>query len=241
MALYWVIFIISFFVPDCMALKKDVILTREYVLSDMLPKTGNTNYIETKHCDSRIQCAAVCVFCAGILYNRMTGTCHLLKALLSDKSSDRSRKDTGWELYINLNVCESGWQLYNAHCYINIQKKVTWTEARDYCSSVGAYLSRIETKDENDWIVDIILPAMNQEICVAFPWLCCETWIGANDRDMEGEFQWTNKENLQYENWIPGEPSDHNGSEDCVRICDNGLWNDVRCDRSSNIICEKDL
>lgn len=50
-----------------------------------------------------------------------------------------------------------------------------------------------------------------------------------------------NKENLQYKNWIPGEPSDHNGAEDCVRICDNGLWNDVRCDRSSNIICEKDL
>lgn len=73
------------------------------------------------------------------------------------------------------------------------------------------------------------------------PWLCCETWIGANDRDMEGEFQWTNTENLQYENWIPGESSDHSGSEDCVRICDNGLWNDVRCDRSSNIICEKDL
>lgn len=36
---------------------------------------------------------------------------------------------------------------------------------QDYCSSVGAYLSRIETKDENDWIVDIILPAMNQGKC----------------------------------------------------------------------------
>lgn len=36
---------------------------------------------------------------------------------------------------------------------------------QDYCSSVGAYLSRKETKDENDWIVDIILPAMNQGKC----------------------------------------------------------------------------
>lgn len=58
---------------------------------------------------------------------------------------------------------------------------------------------------------------------------------------MEGEFQWTNKENLQYENWMPGEPNNDYGSEDCVRICDNGQWNDVGCDRSSNIICEKDL
>lgn len=149
---------------DCIALKKNVFLTREDAFSDMLPKTGNANYFETKHCDSRIQCAAVCVFCAGFLYNRMTGTCHLLKARLSEKFFDRSRKDTGWELYIHLNgwslswgknrstiyiidkqnndffklkftsikftVCESGWQLYNAHCYINIQKKVTWTEAK---------------------------------------------------------------------------------------------------------------
>lgn len=110
MALYWVIFIISFLVPDCMALKKDVILTREDVLSDMLPKTGNANYIETKHCDSRIQCAAVCVFCAGLLFNRITGTCHLLKARLSEKSYDRSRKDIGWEHYINLNGRYLSWE-----------------------------------------------------------------------------------------------------------------------------------
>lgn len=36
---------------------------------------------------------------------------------------------------------------------------------QDYCSSIGAYLSRIETKDENDWIVDTILPDMNQGKC----------------------------------------------------------------------------
>lgn len=49
------------------------------------------------------------------------------------------------------------------------------------------------------------------------------------------------KENLQYGNWIPGEPNNDYGSEDCVRICDNGLWNGVGYDTSSNIICEKDL
>lgn len=54
MFLYWVIFIILFFVLDCMVFKKDVILIREYVLSDMFLKIGNVNYIEIKYCDSRI-------------------------------------------------------------------------------------------------------------------------------------------------------------------------------------------
>lgn len=54
---------------------------------------------------------------------------------------------------------------------------------------------------------------------------------------MEGEFQWTNKTC----NTGTGEPNNDYGSEDCVRISDNGLWNDVRYDRSNNIICEKDL
>lgn len=54
MVLYWVIFIILFFVLDSMVFKKDVILIREYVLSDMFLKIGNVNYIEIKYCDSRI-------------------------------------------------------------------------------------------------------------------------------------------------------------------------------------------
>lgn len=118
MALYLVIFIISFPVLDCMALKKNVFLTREDAFSDMLPKTGNANYIETKHCASRIQCAAVCVFCAGLLYNRITGSCHLLKARLSENCFDRSRKDTGWELYINFNGWYLSWKKHQSSIYI---------------------------------------------------------------------------------------------------------------------------
>lgn len=121
MALYWIIFIISFLVPDCMALKKNVILTRDVAFSDLLQITGNANYIETKHCDSRLQCAAVCVFCAGFLYNRMTGTCHLLIARVPEKSIERSPKDTGWELYTNLNGLSESWKksAYRFTLYMN--------------------------------------------------------------------------------------------------------------------------
>lgn len=121
MALYWIILIISLLVSDAMTLNRDVMFTKYATFSDLLPISGIANYIETKQCDSRVQCAAVCVFCAGLLYNRMTGTCHLLKARLPEKFFDRSPKDTGWELYINLNGLSLSWT-QSAHrftLYIN--------------------------------------------------------------------------------------------------------------------------
>lgn len=86
-----------------MTLTMDVILTRDVAFDNLLPTTGYVNYMETKQCDSIIQCAAVCVFCAGLLYNQNTGTCHLLKARLYETSFDRNRTDIGWGLFIHNN------------------------------------------------------------------------------------------------------------------------------------------
>lgn len=67
MTLYLIIFILSFLVSDAMTLTRDVMLTKDAAFSDLLPMSCIANYIETKQCDSRIQCAAVCVFCPGLL------------------------------------------------------------------------------------------------------------------------------------------------------------------------------
>eukprot|EP00105_Crassostrea_gigas_P013893 XP_011430368.2 PREDICTED: uncharacterized protein LOC105330408 [Crassostrea gigas] len=145
-----------------MTLTMDVILTRDVAFDNLLPTTGYVNYMETKQCDSIIQCAAVCVFCAGLLYNQNTGTCHLLKARLYETSFDRNRTDIGWGLFIHNNVCELGWHLYNDHCYIYIEMNATWVQGKDHCDSVGAYLSRIESKEESDWVSNTLLPTMDQ-------------------------------------------------------------------------------
>lgn len=87
----------------------------------------------------------------------------------------------------------------------------------------------------------IALICSHLDICDTDIWRCCKTWIGANDQDIDGEFQWTNKENVTYVNWSSGEPSSPTSAEDCVRICDRGVWNDADCNLISNIICEKDL
>lgn len=78
-------------------------LNKSGAFDNLLPTTGSVNYMETKQCDSIIQCVAVCVFCAGLLYNQNTGTCHLLKSRLYETSFDRNRTDIGWGLFINNN------------------------------------------------------------------------------------------------------------------------------------------
>lgn len=55
----------TYLVSDTMTLTMDVILTRDVAFDNLLPTTGSVNYMETKQCDSIIQCAAVCVCCAG--------------------------------------------------------------------------------------------------------------------------------------------------------------------------------
>ena len=54
-------------------------------------------------------------------------------------------------------------------------------------------------------------------------------WIGANDRDLEGTFTWSNKQcNSVYTSWSTGEPNgaaagnDVDGDADCVRMCPPG-------------------
>lgn len=53
-------------------------------------------------------------------------------------------------------------------------------------------------------------------------------------------FQWTNKANVVFSNWISGQPDDDGGDEDCAALCLNGQWNDYPCTRLLNTICEKD-
>ena len=60
-------------------------------------------------------------------------------------------------------------------------------------------------------------------------------WIGLNDMAFEGKFEWQHSFTPlgNYTNWIPGEPSNTLGDEDCVImvVTDNWSWNDFHCDR----------
>lgn len=234
------VFMSFFFYRDIISLNVNFYFERNDNFTDLLPITGDVNYIDTKNDLSVFQCAGSCVFCAGFLYNSGSRTCHLLKGLFNESSFNRSRVDIGWELYESLNVCGLGWHLYRTHCYTYLELKKTRAEAKDYCASTGAYLVQIDTRDENEWIKETLQPPLNgSETCSNM--FCCDSWIGASDQDKEDVFQWTNKENVVFSNWISGQPDNYGGGEDCVALCLNGQWNDYPCTYHLNTICEKDI
>lgn len=40
-----------------------------------------------------------------------------------------------------------------------------------------------------------------------------------------------------FRNWQPGQPDNRNSPEDCVRIYDDGLWNDWPCEKYEKSVC----
>ena len=73
------------------------------------------------------------------------------------------------------------------------------------------------------------------------------TWIGLTDRQTEGDFEWADGAQLDYENWDRGEPNNNSGDggEDCASILtDRGrasFWDDRPCNRAYSFVCERAL
>lgn len=96
------VFMIFFLVGDTMAQNRKFCFERDETFKDLLPITGNVNFLETKYDLSQIECASRCAFCAGFLYNSASGTCHHVKTRLIQESFNTSLVDIGWEFYIRL-------------------------------------------------------------------------------------------------------------------------------------------
>ena len=61
-------------------------------------------------------------------------------------------------------------------------------------------------------------------------------WIGAHKVD--GQWQWSNGDNWEFEKWLPNEPNnDSSAEENYVRIDSNQGWNDYY-DTNSYFLCE---
>ena len=75
------------------------------------------------------------------------------------------------------------------------------------------------------------------------------TWIGLNDRNVKGTYEWTSSEVVDFTNWGVGEPNSLTGYQsigaNCVEMIPetkhkldyNGTWNDENCDSTIPYIC----
>ncbi|XP_054471829.1 CD209 antigen-like protein E [Anoplopoma fimbria] len=130
--------------------------------------------------------------------------------------------------------CPAGWRMFSRSCYLLSGESASWDESRQDCRDKRSDLVIVDTLVEQEFLSSIIRK---------------RTWIGLSDRDNEGTWTWIDgtplTDTVKY--WIS--PPDNGGGdpqwgeEDCVEIAygenTETKWNDLRCDKALQWICEK--
>ena len=64
-------------------------------------------------------------------------------------------------------------------------------------------------------------------------------WFGGNDIEEEGVWKWTDNTPWDFTNWVPQEPNDLDGNQDCLQI--NWSWDDAGCWVNKPFVCSKNV
>uniref|UniRef100_A0A671UEX3 C-type lectin domain-containing protein n=2 Tax=Sparus aurata TaxID=8175 RepID=A0A671UEX3_SPAAU len=139
--------------------------------------------------------------------------------------------------------CQEGWEQNGTQCYYFSTDKLTWEQAREKCRRNGADLVKIESEDEQSFLMQKLRDKMLEDED--------KFWIGLTDSVTEDTWLWTDGTplNKSLTFWSSqGEPDnwkeeDADG-EDCVRMGEkhkSGLkwWFDKSCKKPHKSICEK--
>ena len=130
--------------------------------------------------------------------------------------------------------CGDDWEAYGDHCYYWSTDKKTWNEAEVFCQQKNGHLASITSEAINQYVLE----GMNSR---GFS----SSWVGGNDIDEEGTWNWTDGSPFEFTAWFGGEPNNRKGGykdgEDCLHVAEpkNDLWNDYFCSIPAAFICDK--
>uniref|UniRef100_A0AAR2LYT9 Mannose binding lectin 2 n=1 Tax=Pygocentrus nattereri TaxID=42514 RepID=A0AAR2LYT9_PYGNA len=105
--------------------------------------------------------------------------------------------------------------------------EATFDRGQKLCTDAGWTLAVPRKEAENKALSEMIAQVA-----------ASHAYIGATDREKEGQFVDVHKAPLTFTKWKNGEPNNNNGSEHCAGIYTSGEWNDFNCDINRKIICE---
>ncbi|XP_043219920.1 lectin BRA-3-like [Amphibalanus amphitrite] len=122
------------------------------------------------------------------------------------------------------------WQGFDGFCYWRSTYATSWQQAVIACPTVGvgSQLASIHSLIENAFVMQT--------------YNFGDTWIGLNDIETEGSFQWTDGSKVDFTNWAQKQPDDYHG-QDCVHLpyIDNpngAEWDDEHCEEERHFLCK---
>jgi len=112
----------------------------------------------------------------------------------------------------------------NGHRYFCSNYRSTWKEAQKICDSLGGYLAVVNDEAENNYLAGLLMgqPA----------------YIGLNDFQTEGDFEWVNGDPLNFTSWAVGQPDDKLNYQDVGELHPDGTWEDQFQYIRNEFICE---
>ncbi|XP_029997567.1 C-type mannose receptor 2 [Sphaeramia orbicularis] len=141
-------------------------------------------------------------------------------------------KDERWGFCpVKSKGCETFWDTdpFTDSCYqFNFQATLSWSEARISCQQQGADLLSITKLHEQTYINGLLTG------------YSAALWIGLNDLDINGGWQWADSSPLKYLNWEPDQPN-HAEEENCavIRTESSGRWQNRDCSVALPYVCKK--
>ncbi|XP_062051418.1 C-type lectin domain family 4 member A-like isoform X1 [Lepus europaeus] len=157
--------------------------------------------------------------------------------LLEEKKSLKELNHTALECMKNnfkekvWSCCPKNWKPFSSNCYLISTESKSWHESKHHCSAMEAHLLVINSKDEQDFII--------QNLKNNFAY-----YVGLSDPEGQRHWQWVDETpyNANVTFWHAGEPSDRD--ERCVILNYRPQtpaawgWNDIKCFQNQMSVCE---
>ncbi|KAM9335623.1 FRAS1-related extracellular matrix protein 1a [Symphorus nematophorus] len=129
---------------------------------------------------------------------------------------------------VSAQMCPQGWTFHGGHCYtLSMEHKVTWSAANRACRErYKGTLASVLSKVDMDWLWDFSGRKT--------------FWIGLNDREGRGRWEWAGGEPVSYTNWRKTPPrSKMKGGNKCVLVWKRAKWQirDCKTSRGHRFVC----